>query len=515
VTALKTDGGQVLHVGSSVAQRLSDEPSGTPAGLDALGNIALTKIEGFTTWLSSQGVDGYLGETGWPYAQDNAEWQIIGNAVYDWADRSNLPVTYWATGEKWSQTYILLGYNGIPVGTALAPSAVIEAHPGAMRGINVAGGEFPQAGFAANDIGVYGTGVGQDYSYSTQATYTYLAGRGVKMVRLPLRWERLQPTLNAALDSTELGRLTTAVGYAANAGLTVILDPHQAAGYLFAGPTLAKLGSGSLPLSAFTDFWTRMATAFVGNPTIAAYGLMNEPGGMPSAGEIYSNSTTLYGFDSNITGWTVGAANEVWSASQSGSMEATPAISNVSVETNNTLRDRSAGGLSFWADVFIPSNAVGTWSTALQSQDSSFNFLRNGFVTLNKGQVTRLRMDLTLSQAQAMRNLQISWGGSGRNGTDQAFVLGVFQGTYVSSGTPAQLWEQASQQAVAGIRTVDASTPISVAGYLVEGEAPFGVTHPVAWIDDPNILYEFHLYYDADGSGNYLNSYATDLAAVS
>lgn len=515
MTGLKSSSGGTLVIGAGAAQRVSDEVAGTPANLDALGVLALGKLTAFTDWCDTHAVDGYLGEVGWPRSADNTEWQRIGSAVYAAAQAAGLTVTYWATGEKWSQTYNLLAYNGVPVSNSFPQATVIEgATLPQARGINVAGGEFTQSGFAAGTPGTYGTAGGTAYHYSTQATYTHLAGRGVTLVRIPFRWERLQPTLNAALDTTELGRLQTAVGYAATAGLDVILDCHNYGGYYLAGPTLARIGSASLPVSSFADFWQRMATAFGADPTVVAYGLTNEPGGFSEPGPIYSNEHTLYSFDANITGWSA-PQGEVWSSSQGGSMRVTPATSSAtSAESDNSLRDRSANGISFWADVYIESGAAGNWDVALQTQNAAFGFIRNGFTRLTKGQVTRLRLDLTLSQAQAMRGLGISWGGTGRNGTDFAYVTGVSQGTYTSSGTVVDLWESASQQATAAIRTVDSTTPVAVACYLVDGEEPFGETHTVPWIDDDHVLYEMHLYFDYPASGIYPDSYATDLAAV-
>lgn len=47
------------------------------------------------------------------------------------------------------------------------------------------------------------------------------------VIRLPLRWEQLQPELFGALDSAELDLVNGFVGVAWAHGMRVILDPHN------------------------------------------------------------------------------------------------------------------------------------------------------------------------------------------------------------------------------------------------------------------------------------------------
>ena len=80
----------------------------------------------------------------------------------------------------------------------------------------MAGGEFgapaadPTSGFSNPNPGTYG----QAYHFDQQATFDYLAARGIEVVRIPFRWERLQPTLGGRLDDAELGRLKAVVARA-------------------------------------------------------------------------------------------------------------------------------------------------------------------------------------------------------------------------------------------------------------------------------------------------------------
>src|SRR5215469_12771902 len=92
-----------------------------------------------------------------------------------------------------------------------------------FAGVNLSGAEF-----GANVLpGTYGT----QYTYPNQSEVDYFRSRGMNIIRLPFRWERLQHTNDATLDATELGRLNGFVSAATAKGVFVILDPHNFARY--------------------------------------------------------------------------------------------------------------------------------------------------------------------------------------------------------------------------------------------------------------------------------------------
>jgi endoglucanase len=130
-----------------------------------------------------------------------------------------------------------------------------------VRGINLAGAEFGSVGQA------YGKG----YTYPSEETIAYFSGKGFTAVRLPFLWERLQPRLYERFDSSEMRRLRHTVRAIEAAGMQVILDPHNYARYKD-----QLIGSASVPQSAFSDFWRRLAAMFAGHGNIV-FGLMNEP----------------------------------------------------------------------------------------------------------------------------------------------------------------------------------------------------------------------------------------------
>ncbi len=145
---------------------------------------------------------------------------------------------------------------------ALAPA------PLEWRGISLAAAEFGEQQLPGR--------YGDHYVYPTVASTAYFQSRGMNLMRLPFRWERLQPRLNAEFDAAELARLREFVDGTTARGLQVLLDPHNYArwhGHL--------IGSAELPPAAFADFWRRLALQFKDNPRVQ-FGLMNEPHGLPT-----------------------------------------------------------------------------------------------------------------------------------------------------------------------------------------------------------------------------------------
>jgi endoglucanase len=129
-------------------------------------------------------------------------------------------------------------------------------------GINLAGAEFGN-----NPRGTFGV----DYTYPTTENIDYYADQGLDSIRVPFKWERLQPTDNGPLDPAELARLDAVVEHASSRGLEVILDVHN---YGFRDGSL--IGSAETPNSEFADFWGKLAGHYKDDPNVV-FGLMNEP----------------------------------------------------------------------------------------------------------------------------------------------------------------------------------------------------------------------------------------------
>ncbi|MBX3185516.1 MAG: glycoside hydrolase family 5 protein [Labilithrix sp.] len=153
-----------------------------------------------------------------------------------------------------------LGAPAWPIGTDPAMPAPKTAVP--YRGVNLAGAEF------GNPI----PGVeGKDYTFPTKEEVDFYMGKGMNTFRLAFKWERMQRSLHAELDTRYFDKLDAIIWYATAKGAHVILDPHNFARY--AGKVI---GSADVPNAAFADFWRRMAKEYADNPLVM-FNLVNEP----------------------------------------------------------------------------------------------------------------------------------------------------------------------------------------------------------------------------------------------
>jgi endoglucanase len=135
-----------------------------------------------------------------------------------------------------------------------------------LAGVNLAGGEFN----SAKKPGVYG----KDYIYPDSKVATPFIQAGMKMVRVPILWERIQPSANKALNPTELKRLNQSIAQLDGFSI-IVIDVHNYG--KLRGVRLDRLSNGS---AALADLWTRLATHYASKRDIA-FGLMNEPNGIP------------------------------------------------------------------------------------------------------------------------------------------------------------------------------------------------------------------------------------------
>ncbi|WP_204165379.1 glycoside hydrolase family 5 protein [Methylobacterium sp. 17Sr1-1] len=148
---------------------------------------------------------------------------------------------------------------------ALPPSPAAAA-PTCLRGVNISGAEF----------GTVPGRYGFDYLYPSAPTIGRFAGLGMTTMRLPVRWERLQPALRQPLDPEELARLEAAVSAATQGGMRTVIDLHN---YAYYGK--ARIGTEMVTPEAFADVWRRLARHFRGDASVV-FGLMNEPHDIPA-----------------------------------------------------------------------------------------------------------------------------------------------------------------------------------------------------------------------------------------
>jgi len=169
------------------------------------------------------------------------------------------PRTIYVSSSGFSESISNVGIPGKT--TNSAP----PANPINLVGINLAGAEF------GADVALPGVYTKQ-YIYPGEADFKRYAERNLKLVRLPFRWERIQPRLNGELNRVELGRMLATLDHAKKYNMQVILDMHNY--YRYYGK---MIGSNEVPVSAFADVWRRIAQQVANHPAVYGYGLMNEP----------------------------------------------------------------------------------------------------------------------------------------------------------------------------------------------------------------------------------------------
>ncbi len=168
----------------------------------------------------------------------------------------------------------------------------VTADPLLYTGVSLAGAEFGSAPTPGN-LGIYD----DDYTYPTSSEVDYFLSKGMNTLRVPFRWERLQPTLNGNFDSAEFTRLNNFVTYATSHGANVILDPHNFARYYpdpnnMESSAQGLIGSASVPNSAFANLWSRLAADYKGNSHVI-FGLMTEPNTMPTEQWVSAANTAI------------------------------------------------------------------------------------------------------------------------------------------------------------------------------------------------------------------------------
>jgi endoglucanase len=157
------------------------------------------------------------------------------------------------------------GTGADPQVLALNPSSTT------LRGVNLSGGEFGE---------VPGT-MGRDYIYPPNELLDDVRKKGFELVRLPFRWERVQPQLFGALSERDVEEIQRIVSHARSLGLVVVLDLHNYARRTVSGERRI-LGASDLPASALADFWERFGELFPDQEAVW-FGLMNEPHGLTAS----------------------------------------------------------------------------------------------------------------------------------------------------------------------------------------------------------------------------------------
>jgi endoglucanase len=168
----------------------------------------------------------------------------------------------WATNYGWNPDAARITVAAATPAPAPVPASVPKSF-----GVNFAGAEF-------NDARRHGT-VYTDYIYpNDRAEAAYFAGKGQTLIRVPVLWERLQPTAFGPLSQPDVDGLRAVLDSAQAAGQRVIVDLHNYGRY--DGVALTTADAPKL-----NDAWRKIAGAVHDHPALYGYELMNEPHDLP------------------------------------------------------------------------------------------------------------------------------------------------------------------------------------------------------------------------------------------
>lgn len=152
---------------------------------------------------------------------------------------------------------------------------------GILLGASVAAEEADSAGLPLVQMNIAGAGFGEqvlpgvlgyNYFFPTAENIEQWRVRGIKVIRFPILWERLQPKLNASFDPTYANLIDTFLKQVASKGMSAIIDVHNYG--MYRGDIL---GSAKVPLSAYKDLLSRIAGRWHNSAGLHGYDLMNEP----------------------------------------------------------------------------------------------------------------------------------------------------------------------------------------------------------------------------------------------
>lgn len=144
------------------------------------------------------------------------------------------------------------------------------ADPRPMIHINVSGAEFNAKLLPGRP--------GYDYMFPSATYLDQWQAKGIKIVRVPLTWERLQPALDGPLDPTYAALIDTLLTQAQSRQMTVLLDIHNYGVY-----RKQPIGSADVPYTAYEKFLSLVAERWQGNAGLHGYDIMNEPNGPADA----------------------------------------------------------------------------------------------------------------------------------------------------------------------------------------------------------------------------------------
>lgn len=157
--------------------------------------------------------------------------------------------------------------KSILAAVALIAGAGAQAETIDLIGLNIGGAAFSG--------GIYPGKFKTNYFFPAPGYLAKWREKGIRTIRFPIMWERLQWELYEELDEDYARLIDETLKQAAESDVRVILDVHNYARY-----KKQVIGSEHVPISAYQDLLERMAKRWKDHQGLYAYDIMNEPHGV-------------------------------------------------------------------------------------------------------------------------------------------------------------------------------------------------------------------------------------------
>lgn len=547
-TYLRGDGAWAVPSGGGGGGGADAEALHRPVATDPIVSRTLANLQQFIDWLSMDSrARGYIGEVSWPREDepDADLWKNNGEQWFRLADMAKLWSTQWATGGMFGPNYNLSAYGNASQDDAASQrhagvADVLEAHPTfgrVLRGVNVSGLEWTvdlsdvdsinNSGFSNANPGTYADTL--SYNSEPVGTFEYLYSQGVRLVRIPFRWERVQPTLGGDLDDTQWGYVTAQVAAARSAGLYVVLDVHNYGGYWLDNEGTPVRNTICLPdslvqtdvtVTHFADLWTKISNEYKSDPGVF-YDLMNEPSGItPSPGQA-TLITSIGDFEDGT--------DQGWGAFGSQTLEV---ISGAAHSGSHGLEVTHPGSVNFATlakglsgTAYPGATKAALW--VLHGADSvdvsceiTIQFSRDGERVSGLQQVipklTWCLIEAPIPpslQGATVQQVEISLSGLPTGVETKIDIDNICFATGPTGGSEGKSWERITQRIVDTIRNNGDTSIIMIPLYDISNVARSMQNHPDGpWINDPlgipgKVIYEGHHYFDGFMTGQYILPY--------
>ncbi|TWI56693.1 endoglucanase [Pseudomonas duriflava] len=115
---------------------------------------------------------------------------------------------------------------------------------------------------------------GTNYIFPSESYFKEWSEKGVRLIRFPILWERIQPKLNNMLDPAHVQLVQQTMNLAQKYNIKVILVLQNSARYKG-----EIIGAGKVTLANYHDVMYRLAYRWASHPALYGYDIMAKPYG--------------------------------------------------------------------------------------------------------------------------------------------------------------------------------------------------------------------------------------------